>query len=168
MLDRAIARITPIAATVILASGRNPVERRGAITVVDAGDQRGPLAGLVAALEASPNEQLCAAVAVDMPDVDTALLLALAARCTGLDAAVPVSDRGVEPLHGVYARSALSRLLTAVDSPDPSMRGALRRLRVCYVGASSLGASPGFARNLNTPEDVKAWRTDRADAPRPG
>ena len=167
MLDRAIARITPIAATVILASGRNPVERRGAITVVDAGDQRGPLAGLVAALQASPNE-LCAAVAVDMPDIETALLLALAARCPGHDAAVPVSDRGVEPLHAVYARSALSRLVTAVDSPDPSMRGALRRLRVCYVSASNLGASPGFARNLNTRDDVNAWLADRgADARQP-
>lgn len=165
MLDRAIVCITPIAATVILASGRNPVERRGAITVMDAGDARGPLAGIVAALQASPH-LLCAVVAVDMPDIDAALLLALAARCTGHDAAVPVSDRGIEPLHGVYARSALSRLLTAVDSPDSSIRGALRRLRVCYVSASSLGASPGFARNLNTPEDINAWRADRgADAP---
>ena len=166
MLDRAIARVTPIASTLILASGRNPVERRGAITVMDSGDARGPLAGIVAALQASPH-QLCAAVAVDMPDIDTGLLLALAARCAGHDAAVPLSDRGVEPLHAVYARSALSRLLTAVDSPDPSMRGGLRRLRVSYVVASSLGASPGFARNLNTPGDVSAWLTGRADAPRP-
>ena len=166
MLDRAIARVTPIASTVILASGSSPLERRGAITVMDAGDARGPLAGIVAALRASP-QQLCAAVAVDMPDTDTDLLLALAARCAGHDAAVPISDRGVEPLHAVYARSALSRLQSAIDSPDPSMRGGLRRLRVSYVVASSLGASPGFARNLNTRGDVNEWLTDRASAPRP-
>ena len=166
MLDRAIARITPIASTVILASGSSPVERRGAITVMDTVGGRGPLAGLVAALQASPHP-LCAAVAVDMPDIDADLLLALAARSTGHDAAVPISHRGVEPLHAVYARSALSLLRTAVDSPDPSIRGGLRRLRACYVTASSLGASPGFARNLNAPGDVKRWMTDRADAPRP-
>lgn len=166
MLDRTIARITPIASTVVLASGSSPVERRGAITVMDAGDGRGPIAGVVAALRASPHP-LCAAVAVDMPDIDTDLLLALAARCAGRDAAVPIGDRGIEPLHAVYARSALSGLLTAVESPDPSMLGGLRRLRASYVVASSLGASPGFARNLNTPGDVKVWLTDRASDPRP-
>ena len=166
MLDRAIARITPIASTVILASGRYPVERPGAITVLDAGDGRGPLAGIVAALQASPHE-LCAAVAVDMPDIDSDLLLALADRCAGHDSAVPISDRGVEPLHAVYARSAVGRLRAAADSPDLSIRGGLRRLRVCYVSASSLGASPGFARNLNTPGEVRTWLTERAGAPRP-
>ena len=166
MLDRTIARITPIASTVILASGRNPVERRGAITVMDAGDRGGPLAGIVAALQASPHE-LCAAVAVDMPDIDTDLLLALAARCAGHEGAVPISNRGVEPLHAVYARSALGRLRASADSPDLSIRGGLRQLRVSYVTASCLGASPGFARNLNTPGDVSAWLTDRAAAPRP-
>ena len=166
MLDRAIAHVTPIASTLILASGRDPVERRGAITVMDTDDARGPLAGIVAALQASPR-QLCAAVAVDMPDIDTDLLLALAARCAGHDAAVPISDRGIEPLHAVYARSALGRLLTAVYSPDPSMRTGLRRVRVSYVVASSLGASPGFARNLNTPSDLNAWLAERAGAPQP-
>ena len=163
LLDRAIARISPIASTVILASGRNPVERRGAITVLDAGDGRGPLAGIVASLRAAPDE-LCAAVGVDMPEIDADLLLALARRCAGHDAAVPVGDRGVEPLHAVYSRSALNRLQTAVDSPDLSIHGALRRLRVRYMNAASLGASPGFARNLNTPDDVMAWLTDRAGA----
>ena len=134
--------------------------------MLDGGDGGGPLAGLVSALQASPHE-LCAAVAVDMPDIDTDLLLALAAWCAGHDAAVPISDRGVEPLHAVYARSALDRLRAAAVSPDVSIRGGLRRLRVCYVTGSSLGASPGFARNLNTPGDVRAWLTDRAGAPQP-
>lgn len=166
MLDRAIARVAPIASSVIIASGTSPVERPGTITVMDAGDGRGPLAGIVAALQASP-DPLCAAVAVDMPDIDTDLLLALAAQCVGRDAAVPISDRGVEPLHAVYARSARSRLRTATESADLSIRGGLRRLRVSYVVASSVGASPGFARNLNTTADVSAWLTDRADVPRP-
>lgn len=166
MLDRVIARVTPIASTVILASGRNPVERRGAITVMDAGDGHGPLAGIVAALQASPH-QLCAVVAVDMPDIETDLLLALAARCAGHDAAVPLSERGIEPLHAVYTRDALGGLRAAMDSPDQSVRAALLRLRARYVNARTQGAEPGFARNLNTRGDVTAWLTDRADVPRP-
>lgn len=166
MLDRAIARITPIAATVILASGRVPVLRPGAETVTDAGEARGPLAGIVASLERSPHE-LCAVVAADMPDVDTDLLLELAARCAGHHAAVPLSERGIEPLHAVYARAALGGLRAAMASSDRSVRGALLRLRARYISARALGAAPGFARNLNTPDDVSAWLAGRASAPRP-
>lgn len=166
MLDRTIARITPIASIVILASGRYPVLRPGALTVTDDVDARGPLAGLVAALERSPHE-LCAVVAVDMPDIDTGLLVKLATRCAGHDAGVPLSERGVEPLHAVYTRTALGALRSALTSSDQSVRGALLRLRTRYVNAKRLGAAGGFARNLNTPGDVSAWLADRANAPRP-
>ena len=166
MLDRVIARIAPIASTVVLACGRAPVERPGALTVMDSGAGRGPLEGIVAALRVAPDD-LCAVVAVDMPDLDPALLLALAARCGGHDAAVPLSDRGCEPLHAVYAPSALGGLRAALDSSDTSMRSALLRLRGCYADASQLGAAPGFARNLNTPDDVTAWLADPRASGRP-
>lgn len=166
MLDRTLARITPIAATVILASGRDALLRPGALTVTDDGDARGPLAGIVASLERSPHA-LCAVVAADMPDIDTDLLIDLATRCAGHDAALPLSERGVEPLHAVYARTALGRLRAAVGSRDHSVRGALLRLRVRYVNAKRHGGAAGFARNLNTPGDVSAWLTDRAAAQPP-
>lgn len=166
MLDRAIARVMPVAATVILASGRDPVRRAGVVTATDEGDARGPLAGIVASLQRSPTE-LCAVIAADMPDVDTDLLVALTSRCAGHDAAVPLSERGIEPLHAVYARSALGALRSAAASSDQSVRRALRRLRARYVNATTLGAAPGFARNLNTPADVSRWLADRAGAPPP-
>lgn len=164
LLDRTIARVTPIAAAVMLASGRDPMQRPGALTVTDEGDARGPLAGIVASLSRSPHA-LCAVVAADMPDVNKDLLLALTSRCAGYDAVVPLSKRGVEPLHAVYARSALGGLRAAAASSDHSVRGALLRLRVCYVNAAALGATPGFARNLNTPGDVIEWLSHRGAAP---
>ncbi|MBV8527837.1 MAG: molybdenum cofactor guanylyltransferase [Candidatus Dormibacteraeota bacterium] len=166
LLDRAIARITPIAATVILASGHEPVARPWTLTVTDERDARGPLAGIVASLERSPHP-LCAVVAADMPDIDPDLLRTLASKCTGADAALPLSEHGIEPLHAVYARSALRTLRAAAASPDQSVRSALLRLRVRYVDASALGASPRFARNLNTPEDVRGWLSDRGADPPP-
>jgi molybdopterin-guanine dinucleotide biosynthesis protein A len=117
-------------------------------------------------MERSPHT-LCAVVAADMPDIDTGLLVELAARCAGHDAALPLSERGIEPLHAVYARTALDGLRAAADSPGQSVRDALLRVRARYVNARTLGAAAGFARNLNTPGDVNAWLTDRADAPRP-
>lgn len=164
LLDRTIARVTPIAASVILASGRDPVQRPGALTVADDGDAGGPVAGIIASLRSSPHA-LCAVIAADMPDVNTYLLRALASRCAGYDAAVPLSEHGIEPLHAVYARSAIGGLRAAAASSDHSVRGALLRLRVRYVNAAELGGTPGFARNLNAPGDVAAWLSDRAAAP---
>lgn len=167
LLDRAIARLWPIATTVLLASGATPVRREGCVTVPDTRPGGGPLAGIVAALAASP-QRFCAVVAVDMPDADVRLLRTLAARCAGHDAAVPRSTRGVEPLHAVYARSALPALTAALESSDTSVHRALRALRVCYVSAGAAGAGDGFARNLNTPDDVTAWTAERrAGAPPP-
>lgn len=169
MLDNAIARVRPIASTLILAAGPiSDVRREGCITVMDRTPGCGPLGGIVAALEASPHD-LCAMVAVDMPDVDAGLLRLLAQRCGAHDAALPVSARGVEPLHGVYAQSALPVLRGALErGDDRSVQSAVRRLRTCYVDAAAAGAEPGFARNLNTPADVTAWLAGRrAAAPPP-
>jgi molybdopterin-guanine dinucleotide biosynthesis protein A len=133
------------------------------VTVLDAPGGRGPLGGIVAALEASP-VALCAVVAVDMPDCDPALLGALAARCAGIDAAVPLSERGPEPLHAVYARTALASLRRTLQSADVSMARVLAGLRVRYVRAAALGVPEGFAVNLNRPDDVRAWTEARRAA----
>jgi molybdopterin-guanine dinucleotide biosynthesis protein A len=163
LLDRAIERIHPMAAAVILAHGVNPAQRDGCISVADASPGRGPLGGIVAALDASPHPR-CAVIAVDMPDFDAPLLQKLSARLKRVDAVVPVDDRGFQPLHAVYARSALQALRATLDSRDVSVHHALSRLRVRYVSASALGARAGFARNLNAPEDVTAWQEDRRPA----
>lgn len=167
LLDRAIARMRPIATTLIIASGATEVRREGCAIAIDTRPGGGPLAGIVAALQVSPHD-LCAVVAVDMPDADAGFLGTLASRCAGHDAAVPLSTRGVEPLHAVYARSALPALAAALDSPDASVHGVLRALRVRYVSAAGADVPPGFARNLNTPDDVRQWTAERrAAAPPP-
>lgn len=166
LLDRAVDRIRPIATAVMLASGATPMQRDGCVAVTDATGDRGPLGGIVAALEASP-EARCAVVAVDMPDLDAELLGALAVRCHRVDAVVPLSERGFEPLHAVYSRSALRTLQDALDSGDLSAHRALMRLRVRYVNAVALGAATEFARNLNTPDDVRRWLADRRAAAPP-
>ena len=77
--------------------------------VADALPDSGPLGGLVAGLEAATHPHV-AVVAADMPFASPALLCLLASLVGGHDAAVPVSPDGTEPLHAVYARSALGVL----------------------------------------------------------
>ena len=158
LVERVVARLRMACEPVVIAPGGRDIHVPGCAAVGDAAPDAGPLAGLLAALRASPH-QLIAVVAVDMPWVDPALIALLAARGAGLDAIVPVSDNGPEPLHAIYARSAIAACEAAVGGEDRSLRGVLARLTVGYVMEAewrAAGIDPGFARNLNTPEDLEA------------
>jgi molybdopterin-guanine dinucleotide biosynthesis protein A len=128
-----------------------------------AGAPAGPLAGIVAALEASPRP-LLAAVAVDMPDLSPALLAAMAAAWdgpgAGPDAVVPVDAGGEQPLHAVYSRAALPALRAALDAGRLGLRQALASIRVQRWDGDRWGAiaAPGFALNLNSPADLAGTR----------
>jgi molybdopterin-guanine dinucleotide biosynthesis protein A len=170
LLERAVARVAEVADPVILATGDSGLEHRGCLHVADAVPQRGPLGGLVAVLRATPH-LLCAVVAVDMPDLDPRLLRALAAMWDGEDAVVPASARGPEPLHAVYARSALAGAAAALAGDDSSLTGMLARLRVRVVPAAEVvdeEAAARFATNINRPEDLESWsRAAAAPPPQP-
>ena len=121
--------------------------------VADATPGAGPLGGIVAGLERA-RHPLVAVVAVDMPNASAPLLRLLADAWSGEDAVVPVSARGPEPLHAVYARTAAPACRRRLEGLDRSVVGALGELRVRYVGEDEWRtADPEgrFALNLNTP-----------------
>lgn len=162
LLARAVRRLRDVADPIVIAAG-SAVPIDGVVCVDDATPGKGPLGGVVAALRASPH-RLTAIVAVDMPDLDPWLLRALAASWGGEDAVVPLSDGGPEPLHAVYASSSLPTATTVLGGDDVSMRSLLNALIVRYVDVAALygdDAARRFARNLNAPEDVTAWRSSR-------
>ncbi len=143
---------------VLLAPGRRGLGGlgHGLVEVADAEPDAGPLGGLVAALEASPH-RLMAAVAVDLPFASPAVLALLASSCGDADAAVPRTDRGLEPLHAVYARTAVPALRRALSERRMAVHAALADLRVIEVPPSRWreGDPEGrFAVNVNGPEDL--------------
>jgi molybdenum cofactor guanylyltransferase len=130
----------------------------GLVEVADAVPDAGPLGGLVAALEASPH-RLMAAVAVDLPFASPAVLAMLASSCGDADAAVPRTDRGLQPLHAVYARTAVPALRRALSERRVALHAALADLRVIEVPPSrwrERDPEGRFAVNLNGPEDLAA------------
>ena len=166
LLDRVVARLRMVADPVILAGGPHRAHADGCLPVDDAVPDHGPLGGLVAALRVTPHN-LSAVVAVDMPDCDAALLAELAACWSGEDAVVPRSAHGLEPLHAVYAQSALPHAVAALVSPDRSMRGLLATMSVRVVDAGMVAgpSAASFADNLNRPADVERWRRRAAVSP---
>lgn len=128
--------------------------------VADPEGAHGPLAGLVAGLTASPHEAMAVA-AVDMPFVSTDLFDLLAGLRDGEEAVIPIGPRGPEPLHGVYATSALPAMRRQLAAGHLAVREALDHLRVRYVRADEWRAvdpEARFALNVNTAAELRAVR----------
>lgn len=157
LVVRVAERLSLVARPVLLAPGMpGRLGRLGYPEVADAVPGGGPLAGLVAGLEASPHP-LTAVVAVDMPLVSPEVFRLLAALRGDEDAVVPVTARGLQPLHAIYARSALPVLRAALEEGRLALRAALQGLRVREVGEDEwCRADPAgtFALNVNTAADL--------------
>jgi molybdopterin-guanine dinucleotide biosynthesis protein A len=149
LIARVSRRLAEVADPVFIAAGRKryPVEYEH---IEDAAPDSGPLGGIVAALRASPHD-LLAVVAVDMPFVSPSLFTHLVGRHSGSDAVVPEDEDGLQPLHAVYAVSALPKLEAALAEGELSMRSVLGRLRTEMVQWDGRG----FGHNLNEPADLR-------------
>jgi molybdopterin-guanine dinucleotide biosynthesis protein A len=129
--------------------------------VADVMPGRGPLGGLVAGLEAS-GRPMVAALAADMPFASPALFRLLAGLLGDQDAAVPVTERGPEPLHAVYAAAAAGTLRVELEAGRLALHQALDVLRVRWVdreGWEPVDPNGRFAVNLNRPEDFVRFDT---------
>ncbi|MHB8508581.1 MAG: molybdenum cofactor guanylyltransferase [Candidatus Dormibacteria bacterium] len=154
-------RLAEVASPVMLAPGT--VGRYGDLgfhEVTDAAPGSGPLGGLVAGLRAAEG-CLLAVAASDMPFVSSALFRLMADEWAQEDAVIPVSEAGIEPLHAVYAPSALAALEEALRARQLGLRRALTGLRVRLIKEATwrlVEGAEGFARNLNYPADLDGLR----------
>ena len=154
---RATRVLSEVAVRVIVASGDGSrLDWLGMEQVPDVLSGAGPLSGIVAGLREA-RTPVVAVTAVDMPFASAALFRCLAGLWSGEDAVVPVTERGMEPLHAAYAAVAAEPLAALLESGVRSVRDALKNLRVRSVGEGewrSADPSGSFARNLNVPQDL--------------
>ncbi len=154
---RVAERVLEAADPVFLAPGEpGRLGDLGYPEVADTAPGAGPLAGMAAALRASPHA-LVAVVAVDLPFASPRLLRMLAGAIGDADALVPVADRGVQPLHAVYRTRCLPAVEESVARGRLAVRALLDRLDVRLVQEDEWRrADPEgrFALNLNRAEDL--------------
>lgn len=156
LLVRAAMFLGTFCAPVLLAGGSSDrtahlleVPGLGAVTgVADVVADAGPLAGLVAGLEAAP-AGLVAVVAVDLPAPSRTVLELLADRWAGEVAVMPEVGGRLEPLHAVWSTGGAAALRDLLAAGRISVTGAALRLGVRVVPMDGR-----FARNLNRPEDL--------------
>lgn len=128
----------------------------------------GPLGGIEAALCAARHD-LLAVVACDMPFVSVVVLNFLAAQAGSYDMVVPLRERppyGLrpEPLHAIYARSALGLITGAIDQghlkPALLVEEANSRLVPPEEWLPILGSAPPWYANVNTIADLESLAGD--------
>ncbi len=143
---------------VVVTKSRLGLEPISAIVLEDEEPFAGPLPALVAGVRVTACERNVV-VACDMPFLNVALLRTLAEGLTGdLDAVVPVTGDGPQPLHAAYGDCAVEPLLASIAAGVRTLRGALERLRVRWVNEKEWGAIDPDGRsflNVNTPDELR-------------
>jgi molybdopterin-guanine dinucleotide biosynthesis protein A len=157
LLGHALDRLRIATADVLILCGseRRYLER-GVPVLTDPVPDAGPLAGVLAGLDAAGGRPGLF-LAVDLPVVPVALLQRLVALAEGYDAVVPVSARGPEPLCAVYGPACLGAVRRRVAARDLKMTAFWPDVRVRELPPEELlafGDVEELFRNLNTPEDL--------------
>ncbi|MHB8088328.1 MAG: molybdenum cofactor guanylyltransferase [Anaerolineaceae bacterium] len=121
---------------------------------------RGTLVGMHTALSAS-TKPFVAVVGCDMPFFNPQLLAyeaQLLEEC-GMDAVVPRSREGLEPLHAVYRREiCLAAVKNSLEMDVLSLIGWLKLLKVLEITEDQIKLYDPNSRafiNLNTPEEFQ-------------
>jgi len=161
LIERVLARVTPIADEVVIVANHPGGYRYLGIPLFpDVIPERGPLGGLYTALKVAANPKV-AVVACDMPFVSAEILIAARDILdrTDADAVIPQTGRGLEPLHAVYRREAcLPAVEAAIRAGQWRMTDWHDDANICYLSEDILRHHDpaGYAfMNLNTPEEFR-------------
>ena len=124
---------------------------------VDHRHDRGPLAGLEAALPLIAHD-LAVAVACDMPFLRPQLLRAVAAACAGVEIAMPRIDGVAQPLLAAYRPSIVPQAKSLLDDGDGRIRALLPLVEHRILEADELRRHDPQLQsftNVNHPEDLE-------------
>lgn len=154
LIDHVLGQVTGLFDEILISVSRG--QTAGAFPwriVEDAAPGQGPMAGILAGLNAAKND-LCAVLACDIPDIDTRLLGSLVRRAEGRDIVVPVTPEGLlEPLFAVYSRGLVPRIEESLQAGEYSLLPLIEAARTLKV---KMGKENRL-RNLNSPEDYKDY-----------
>lgn len=120
----------------------------------------GALGGIHAALVNSETP-LVFATACDMPYLVDDLVRLLCSKGMESDVVVPEGDRGLEPLHAIYSKSALDAIERAIGRGERQVISIFPELKVTKITRAEVTLfDPHFRSfvNVNTPEDYRILR----------
>jgi molybdopterin-guanine dinucleotide biosynthesis protein A len=139
----------------ILISSNNPKHNKfGWPVISDEIKNCGPLGGIFTCLKKSKTDWNVV-ISVDAAFVKVEFLQFILAEISDVEAIVPFSDRGKEPLIALYNKTVLSAMNKKIDQGDFKMHGLLETINTKYVDAGKwLEKYPKLLHNINRPEDL--------------
>jgi molybdopterin-guanine dinucleotide biosynthesis protein A len=165
IIDRQLAALSAVADDIrIVANDPGRYAGLGVRVIPDLIAEAGPLGGLYTGLLDAACDWVLI-LACDLPFITPALLQRLAAECgTGheIDAVVPRSARGLEPLCAVYTRRCAAAARARIDRGALQVAQLLDDVRVRELGPDALAAydDGSLFENVNTPHDharARGW-----------
>lgn len=156
IIDRQIAVLRTVTDRVAIVAG--DAERYRSVDAPvwrDLAPGAGPLGGIYTALVHAPTPQVLV-VACDLPFLQAAFLRFLVGCGQGVDAAVPRTGDGYQPLCASYARRCVDRIRPRIDARRLDVVGLLEELRVREIGPDEIAPYDPDGTlffNVNTPED---------------
>ena len=166
IVERQIAALRDVASDVRLVIHAGDAPRYadlGVPAVADAVADRGAIGGLYTALLEARYDRVIV-LACDMPFVPAALLQRLAVESTDgeeIDAVVPRSARGLEPLCAVYRTRIAPRVKSAIDRGELRLTDLLAGIQVRELGEGAWAPYDDDGTlfvNVNTPHDYARAR----------
>lgn len=118
----------------------------------------GSIAGLHAALSTCDTDRIFV-VPCDMPFLCPSLIKLLCKKGKIYDAVVPISQKGIEPLHALYHRRCLQQMEQAISEGDKKIQNFLQQISTCFLSVSDYQHIPDAEQsfqNLNLPADYAA------------
>jgi molybdopterin-guanine dinucleotide biosynthesis protein A len=163
IIDRQLAALSVVADDIRIVA--NDTDRYGALgvrVIPDAILDAGPLGGIYSALIDARHDAVIV-LACDLPFVTAALFERLVTeRGAGeeVDAVVPRSDRGLEPLCALYDRRCAAAARSRIERGALQVAGLLDDVRVRVLGPDALAPYDAGAlfTNVNTPHDYERAR----------
>jgi molybdopterin-guanine dinucleotide biosynthesis protein A len=171
LLQRALALVAPLSDDLIVVQRADQhLDAPGARVISDRPPFEGPLAGILAGIEAA-RQEWSLVVACDMPFLSRPLVRYLLALRPGHDVVVPRLEVGMEPLHALYHRRAAPAIQAALERGERRLISFYRALRVRAVTPDELAPFDRDGRaffNVNAPEDLaqaRAWLREAGPSP---
>ena len=162
IIDRQLAALSAVAADVrIVCNDPGRYAALGLRVIPDAIPDAGPLGGIYTALLDATNERMIV-VACDLPFVSAGLLRRLVeeSAADGVDAVVPRSARGLEPLCALYTTRCAAVARDRIVEGKLQAAGLLDAVRTRILEPDALASYDEGAlfENVNTPHDYERAR----------
>lgn len=151
-----LKKIPSIDEIIIAANKDFPQKIENVSYVYDEISHLGPLSGILAGLKHSSHEYSFV-VACDMPFVESKFISEIIQKINNHDVVVTVSDKGLEPLFGIYSKNCIDAIEKALSEDKRKIIDFYPYVNVLTVPAEELGkeGADNFLTNINTKEELQ-------------